>query len=148
MSSLKKIFMPLLFTTVGIFMGVCIYTFVYAKGYSYVSDNPTACINCHVMRENFNSWNFASHKDIACNGCHTPENIFRKYLVKAENGFNHSLAFTLGPPEAIQIKSRSANVVEENCIRCHKETLSAIFIQTHKNRRKCFTCHQNVGHSF
>ncbi|MDI6802740.1 MAG: cytochrome c nitrite reductase small subunit [Bacteroidota bacterium] len=148
MSNLKKYFLPLMFTAIGIFLGVGIYTFIYAKGYSYMSDDPKSCVNCHVMRENYSSWNSASHRDIACNGCHTPDNIIRKYLVKAENGFNHSWAFTFGPPEVIQIKSRSTNVVEDNCIRCHKETLSAVFVQTHKNRQRCFTCHQSVGHSF
>lgn len=110
-------------------------------------DDPKACVNCHVMRENYFSWYVASHRDVACNGCRTPDNFIRKYLVKAENGFNHSWAFTFGPPEVIQIKSRSTNVVEENCIRCHKETLSAVYIQTHENRQRCFSCHRSVGHN-
>ncbi len=148
MNNLRKYILPFLFVTIGIFIGASIYTFIYAKGYSYMSDDPRACVNCHVMRDNYSSWIVASHKDIACNGCHTPDNIFKKYLVKAENGFNHSWAFTFGPPEVIQIKTRSTNVVEENCIRCHKETLSSVFIQTHKNRQMCFTCHQRVGHSY
>lgn len=147
MTNLKKIFLPLLFTAVGIFLGVGIYTFIYARGYSYMSDNPKACVNCHVMRENYNSWNVASHKDIACNGCHTPHNIINKYLVKGENGFNHSLAFTLGAPDVIKIKSRSADVVEDNCIRCHQSMISNVFMQRDENRHRCFDCHRKAGHS-
>jgi len=26
------------------------YTFVYARGYSYMTDNAEACMNCHVMQ--------------------------------------------------------------------------------------------------
>jgi hypothetical protein len=34
----------------GVF-GLGGYTFVYAEGGSYFSDDPRACVNCHVMRE-------------------------------------------------------------------------------------------------
>ncbi len=144
----RNIFKILAVSISAILIGIGGYTFIYAKGYSYLLDDPKACVNCHIMRENFNSWQVASHRDIPCNGCHTPHNTFMKYIVKAENGFNHSLAFTLDAPEVIQIKERSASVVEDNCIRCHNETLSAVYIQTHENRKTCFSCHQNVGHNY
>ena len=34
---------------IGLALGVGAYTFVYAKGYSYLSNDPQACANCHVM---------------------------------------------------------------------------------------------------
>jgi cytochrome c nitrite reductase small subunit len=34
---------------VGLAVGVGGYTFVYAKGYSYLTNDPAACANCHVM---------------------------------------------------------------------------------------------------
>lgn len=143
----KTIFKIFFVTIAGVLIGIGGYTFIYAKGYSYLSDNPTACVNCHIMREQFNSWHVASHRDIPCNGCHTPDNFVMKYIVKAENGFNHSWAFTIQTPEVIRIKKSSASVVEENCIRCHKETLSGVAVQTHTNRVRCSTCHRNSGHA-
>lgn len=148
MDIIKKYFPIIFFIILGIFIGITSFTFIYAKGYSYLLDDPEACVNCHVMRENYNSWIMGSHRNVKCNNCHTPDTFLNKYFVKAENGFSHSLAFTLGAPDVIRIKSRSANVVEENCIRCHTQTLSMVLVQTHTNRMKCFDCHNGVGHNY
>src|SRR6186713_2331304 len=85
------------------------YTFFYAKGSSYMTNDPAACANCHIMREQFEGWSKGSHKNVAvCNDCHTPHNLFGKYYTKARNGFWHSYYFTTGNfPEPIQITSRS-----------------------------------------
>lgn len=37
--------------TLGLAVGVGAYTFVYARGYSYLTDNAEACVNCHIMQE-------------------------------------------------------------------------------------------------
>ena len=34
---------------VGAFVGLGLFTFWYARGASYLTDDPRACINCHVM---------------------------------------------------------------------------------------------------
>ena len=130
----------------GILIGISGYTFIYARGYSYMLDDPKACVNCHVMRDNYNAWIISSHRNVECNGCHTPHNFVMKYLVKAQNGFNHSWEFTMGAPDVIRIESGSSEVVEQNCIRCHQEMISGVFIQTHADRKKCFDCHKGVGH--
>ena len=39
----------------GLVLGLGAYTFVYARGYSYLSHDPGACANCHVMREHFDA---------------------------------------------------------------------------------------------
>ena len=36
---------------IGLAVGVGAYTFVYARGYSYMTDNAEACVNCHVMQD-------------------------------------------------------------------------------------------------
>lgn len=41
---------------IGMAIGVGAYTFVYARGYSYMTDNAEACVNCHVMQEQFSGW--------------------------------------------------------------------------------------------
>ena len=57
----------------GAGMGIGSYTFIYAKGLSYMGNAPETCANCHVMREYLDAWVKSSHKHVAvCNDCHTP----------------------------------------------------------------------------
>ena len=82
---------------IGSMVGLGLYTFVYAKGYSYLSNDPKGCANCHVMEANYSAWLTSSHHTVAtCNDCHAPHDLVGKYAVKATNGFFHSLAFTTG----------------------------------------------------
>ena len=39
----------LLACLLGIPLGIGAFTFVYAKGFSYLSPDPRACVNCHIM---------------------------------------------------------------------------------------------------
>ena len=41
--------------TFGVLIGLSAFTFVYAEGFSYFSNDPNACMNCHIMREQFRS---------------------------------------------------------------------------------------------
>jgi hypothetical protein len=41
----------------GIPVGVGAFTFVYAKGFSYLSTDPKACVNCHIMNSQYDAWN-------------------------------------------------------------------------------------------
>jgi cytochrome c nitrite reductase small subunit len=139
-----------LFFVFGIIVGLGVYAFFYAKGYSYMSDDPQACINCHVMRENMDSWIKSTHHHVAkCNDCHLPHNIVGKYAVKALNGFNHSVAFTLQNfKDPIKIKSHSLNIVKNSCLSCHQ---SMVQVMEHSGRTQgedsnCLSCHQGVGH--
>jgi cytochrome c nitrite reductase small subunit len=132
---------------VGMLGGLGGYTFLYARGYSYLLDDPAACVNCHVMRDQYNSWSVSSHRDVTCNGCHTPHQLIPKYLVKAENGFAHSYAFTFEDTQVIHIKAHSRRVVEHNCVECHETTVSTIFHPEGEDTPRCTVCHPNVGHA-
>jgi nitrate/TMAO reductase-like tetraheme cytochrome c subunit len=46
----------ILVVAVGLALGVGAYTFVYARGASYLTNDPAACANCHVMREQHAGW--------------------------------------------------------------------------------------------
>jgi cytochrome c nitrite reductase small subunit len=82
---------------IGMALGLGGYTFVYAKGYSYLLNDPAACTNCHVMQPFHDGWLKSSHRSAAvCNDCHTPHDFVGKYSTKALNGFFHSFAFTSG----------------------------------------------------
>ena len=62
------------FALAGILAGVGAYTFAYAKGGSYLLDDPQACVNCHVMREHLDGWQqSAHHAHAVCNDCHLPQ---------------------------------------------------------------------------
>jgi cytochrome c nitrite reductase small subunit len=133
----------------GLLVGLGFYTFVYAKGYSYLTNNPTACANCHVMQDYYDAWVKSSHHSVAmCNDCHTPHNFAGKYAIKATNGFFHSLAFTSGKfPDNIQIKGYNHRVTESTCKSCHAELTYSI-LGVHEGKDiSCIKCHSNVGHS-
>ena len=139
-----------IFCLVGFAMGLGSYTFYYGKGYSYLTNDPRACVNCHVMRTQFESWKQSSHHAIAvCNDCHTPANFFGKYAIKALNGFEHSLAFTTQNfHEPIQIKPRSLRITVENCLNCHRALWNASRVPEHSvSNKSCIHCHKAVGHS-
>lgn len=139
----------LLAVLVGTTLGIGLYTFGYAKGSSYMTDNPSACANCHVMREQFQSWMKSSHGRVAvCNDCHTPPGLVPKYATKALNGFFHSLAFTTGRfPDQIRITSRNFDVAESACLKCHADIVGSIrATRAHGQDVSCITCHTRVGH--
>jgi cytochrome c nitrite reductase small subunit len=135
---------------VGVFLGLGLFTFDYAKGTSYLSDDPQTCNNCHIMREQFDAWQRSSHSDIAtCNDCHTPhDSLISKWIVKGINGFNHSAAFTLGNfHEPIRIRQFNADIAQQNCVDCH-EALVENVIGIHSDESlRCTSCHGNVGHA-
>lgn len=124
------------------------FTFFYAKGYSYLSDDPAACANCHVMREVYDGWNHGSHKGIAtCNDCHTPHDLIPHYAIKAFDGFKHSQAFTLGNiPEPIRIEPLDRSIALQNCLRCHGELTSSMNHQSTSEPTDCLRCHVGEGH--
>ncbi len=141
---------PLLGIPLGVLIGVGVFTFGYAKGYSYMTDDPQACNNCHVMHEQYDGWMKSSHRKAAvCNDCHTPHGFVPKYFTKALNGFNHSLAFTTGRfPDRIQITGRNERVSEEACMKCHAEITGGIQAgRAHGEKVHCTSCHQSVGHA-
>ena len=144
---------------VGVLVGAGIYTFVSAEGASYLSNDPTVCVNCHVMREQYDGWQHGSHHAVAtCNDCHLPhDNMVHKLFVKASNGYQHSKAFTLlNFAEPIRIKPGNAQVLEANCLHCHGELTGEITahgtlgVPTDPTQKAdlygCVRCHQGVGH--
>jgi hypothetical protein len=51
--------------TVGVALGIGGFTFRYAEGLSYLSADPRACVNCHIMRPEYDAWQKASHHTTA-----------------------------------------------------------------------------------
>jgi len=138
----------------GVALGLGGYTFVYAKGYSYLTNNPEACANCHIMDDHFDAWLKSSHRAVAaCNDCHTPhDNLLEKYAVKAKNGFWHSFYFTTGTfPDPLRITEPNHEVVEATCRDCHARITEMMDRKVPGNggdegALNCTHCHQYVGH--
>jgi cytochrome c nitrite reductase small subunit len=125
------------------------YTFVYAKGYSYLSSDPMACNNCHVMNEQYDAWTRSSHHAVAtCNDCHIAGGAVSKWVTKASNGYHHSLAFTTGDfQDPIQIKPGNRAVTEARCRACHQDIVHAVdTLPAEGDELSCVRCHRNVGH--
>ncbi len=140
----------------GVIFGLAIGTFYISNAASYLSDDPEACVNCHVMVPQFATWNHSSHREwTTCNDCHVPhDNAFRKYLFKAQDGMRHAYVFTTGTePQVIRIKEAGKAVVQDNCMRCHYNQVnpvSAANVTGHNYQygegKLCWDCHREVPH--
>ena len=130
--------------------GVGLFTFRYGKGLSYFSKDPEACQNCHIMSQQFDSWQKASHHTAAtCVDCHLPHDFIGKYIAKAENGYHHSKAFTMQNfHEPIQITPKNSHILQENCMACHAAMVANIQDHRHlsEDGLECVHCHAGVGH--
>ena len=141
----------------GLIIGFIIYTLVVSKASSYLSDDPKACVNCHIMAPQYATWNHSSHRNIAtCNDCHIPHNnIFSTYYFKAKDGLRHATMFTLNMvPQVIRVHKEGKKVIQDNCIRCHykiKESSKTLNIsytdaKEHGKGKLCWECHVEVPH--
>src|SRR4051794_6517126 len=65
--------------SIGVALGVGLYTFRFAEGLSYFSPDPVACVNCHIMRPQYAAWQHSSHHTVAvCIDCHLPHEFVPK----------------------------------------------------------------------
>jgi cytochrome c nitrite reductase small subunit len=135
---------------VGALLGTGLFTFQVAKGTSYLSNDPAACVNCHIMRDQYNSWQKSSHHAFAtCNDCHVSHHPLGKWGTKADNGFRHSWAFTFQNfHEPIRLHPRGLAVLGNNCLYCHGEFVTDIVQHSavHTDSVNCLRCHASVGH--
>lgn len=140
----------------GVFSGIGLYIVYISNAFSYLSDTPATCVNCHVMNPEYATWQKSSHGRVTnCNDCHVPHNNFiSKYLFKAQDGLRHSKVFTLRQePQVIHIKEAGAAVVQQNCIRCHGFRVQDVSVRnvTYHNHLEgqgmlCWNCHREVPH--
>jgi cytochrome c nitrite reductase small subunit len=133
---------------IGVLAGVGAATFQYAEGLSYLSTDPAACANCHIMQGQYDSWQKAGHHTVAtCVDCHLPADVVGKSVAKSVNGWNHSRAFTLQDfHEPIRISPRNAQILHDNCVRCHRDLVhdqTSVFAEQQPD---CVHCHPRAGH--
>ncbi|MGL5785463.1 MAG: cytochrome c nitrite reductase small subunit [Bacteroidales bacterium] len=165
MNKMKKIlklipnqFIIPLFLLGGIAIGLTGYIIYISRAHAYLSDEPSGCINCHIMTPYYHSWMNSSHgKNTTCNDCHVPQdNAIHKYAFKAIDGLYHSAVFTMrAEPDVIRPRDASCEVIMNNCIRCHTQ-LNTEFVKTgmidyaqtkNGEGKKCWDCHRDVPHT-
>lgn len=123
----------------------------------FVGDNPSACVNCHIMTPYYATWSHSSHgRDATCNDCHVPhQNLAFYYGFKAMDGLKHTAYFvTHSERQAPMAEALTGQVVMDNCIRCHTQ-LNQEFVKTGRmgymqqqaqGGKVCWDCHRNVPH--
>ncbi len=140
----------LCFGALGMFAGLGLAVAHVSRAPSYLSDDPEACINCHVMTPQYASWQHSSHFNEAhCNDCHVPhDNYVEKMAFKARDGAYHSYVFTLRlEPQVIRLSESAKPVVEANCRRCHAGQLSGGHLSLQgEGSHRCWDCHREVPH--
>lgn len=137
-------------------LGLGLYVLKLSNATSYLSDDPQACVNCHIMTPQYITWNHSSHREVAsCNDCHVPhDNVFNTYFFKAKDGLYHASVFTFrGEPEVIQAQPASVEVIQNNCIMCHEDQVTDPKVEANvenhfakRTDRTCWECHREVPH--
>ena len=142
----------------GVIVGLGLLFLYLLRMHTYIAgDDPAACVNCHIMSPYYATWSHSSHgRDATCNDCHVPNgNIVSHYAFKGMDGMKHVAYFvTRSERQAIMAEDASAEVIMDNCIRCHRQ-LNTEFVRTGridymKARRgegkACWDCHRSVPH--
>lgn len=136
--------------------GAALFAYV-LRAHTYLGDDPSACVNCHIMTPFYATWKHSSHARAAtCNECHVPHDSFvSKWLFKGTDGLKHVAAFlTNSEPQVIRAHEGSSTVIMNNCIRCHAQ-LNTEFVKTGKmdymmaragEGKACWDCHREVPH--
>lgn len=112
---------------------------LYAK-----SGSPDFCAQCHVMEAQYENWfHNGGHRRLKCIDCHLPNDSLPRHLTwKGIEGMKDSYVFYSGRvPETIKLSEHGAVFLQENCRRCHEETVARI-----NEDRHCWQCHRRLSH--
>ncbi|RIK36497.1 MAG: hypothetical protein DCC55_27120 [Chloroflexi bacterium] len=97
--SAPRVWSVLLSVCTGVLPGLAGYTFYHAQGASYLSNDPAACVNCHIMREgaikvsNHHVRSPLFNVAAACQTCHS----FPEEEISARRGDPRADACAYGP---------------------------------------------------
>jgi|UniRef100_A0A7C3Z0C5 cytochrome c nitrite reductase small subunit len=108
------------------------------------SESPEFCGSCHVMETEYEAWFHAgAHRRLKCVDCHLPNDHLADHLLwKGIDGGRDFVTFHLGLyAENIRLTARGAQIVKENCLRCHAEIMARV-----SEDRNCWVCHRQTSH--
>jgi cytochrome c nitrite reductase small subunit len=120
-----------------------------ASAASYLGHEPSTCNNCHVMDSQYENWEHGAHQQAAvCTDCHLPhQDLIRYYAYKGYSGMKDVLSFTLKSySPAIRANQQTQTIVQDNCIRCHEDTVESILAGDQPFKRYCWDCHRSAAH--
>lgn len=141
---------PIVAVLCGIVLGLFLFLVQHSNVLSYFSQDPRACINCHVMNTAYASWKHSSHSDVTCVACHMPQDsIIKALYAKATDGTKHAYFFTLEDRENFTISEDGANRVQKNCVSCHEDVMRlGMKVNEHEmtDGKKCWECHRGIPH--
>ena len=141
----------------GAFIGLGLLSVYLLRFHTYLGDDPSACVNCHIMSPYYNTWMHSSHaRNATCNDCHVPhQNMVRKYAFKGMDGMKHVGMFLTYSERQVPMAQRGSDkVIMDNCVRCHTELNTEVvktgkisYMQTLAGEGKaCWDCHRNGPH--
>lgn len=117
---------------------------------AYLGHEPETCNNCHVMDSQYENWFHAPHRTWAtCADCHIPHDNFVHYwFYKGKSGMKDVYSFvTRSYPTAIRANEETIGIVQDNCIRCHLDTVESMLTAGQQPfDRNCWECHRSVAH--
>jgi predicted CXXCH cytochrome family protein len=115
--------------------------------YDYTENDPKFCLNCHLMKDTFHSWETSVHKSINCHTCHHA-NLYEKNMM--------FFKMIVERPTEVSDRAHDKTIVpSEKCVTCHqKENLEVSQVtrsQGHslhwfKENIECASCHAFKGH--
>lgn len=111
----------------------------------YHTDQREFCGQCHSMNAAALTHQNSTHAQFSCNECHTPANMIEKLPYKAQVGIHDIFVTATGTiPSNIHATDSMKQVVQNNCIRCHSATVSAVAMDV---KPFCVDCHKSVPHN-
>lgn len=95
----------------GVIVGLGLYAVYAGKAWSYLSDAPETCVNCHIMAPQYATWQHSSHREhAACTDCHVPhDNIFRTYFLRQKTGCAMPACSPCGSSHKIFLSRKTAS---------------------------------------
>lgn len=108
---------------------------------------PEFCASCHVMKPQLEAFEQSPHRNLeTCNDCHLPNNSFvRHWFWDGVVGVRDLVEFNLNMiPEHIVARERSKDWIQENCYRCHENTVENVHPAVDSGW--CWDCHREVYH--
>jgi cytochrome c nitrite reductase small subunit len=114
------------------------------SGMTVATDKPHFCANCHVMAEQVWTHSLSIHAEQDCNQCHTPHNnVANRLIFKTKAGISDIAANFGTVPDLIRASKSSRDVIQDNCVRCHYQTVRQANMAV---KPYCTDCHGAVPH--
>lgn len=142
----------------GIVTGMGLLFMYFLRAHTYLANDASACMNCHVMAPYYATWSHSSHnRDATCNDCHVPhQNLVKYWMFKATDGMHHVYKLvTFQERDAIIASDGTREVIMDNCIRCHSQ-LTQEFVKDGRSDymmtkvgegKACWDCHRMTPHT-